>query len=187
MSPSSPATPGGPAGPGSPTGPCTPSRPVGPLGPFSPCGSGERSHCLICPIAQRCTDLAHTHRDTFLSCCSRGTLRSWAPGGANGSPGSRCTAFPRGALREEMESDPQRGDHSLHTEDPPGFPGETALQPMLIPAEEVLLLTLPRLPLPGPPTVPRDPRLTAGPGGPAGPSFPFKPAPPYEPEIRSNR
>lgn len=49
-----------------------------------------------------------THRDAFLASCSRGTLWAWAPRRTNGSPGSCCASFPRGALREATESGPRK-------------------------------------------------------------------------------
>lgn len=97
------------------------------MGPFSPCGSGERSHGLDGPLRGGAQTPSHTHRDTFLSCCSRGTLRSWAPRGANGSPGSRCTAFPRGALREEMQSDPKEETTAYTPEDTAPHPPTTTV------------------------------------------------------------
>ena len=88
-----------------------------------------------------------THRDPFLSRCSRRTLRSRAPWGANGSPRSCRTSLTRGSLQQRQASDPLKGRPQPPTPEhaQPQFPGERPSIRGLIPPASLCQVPQPYL------------------------------------------
>lgn len=108
-----------------------------------------------------------THWDPFLSRCSRWTLRSRAPWGANGSPRSCRTSLTRGSLQQRQASDPLKGRPQPPTPEhaQPQFPGERPSIRGLIPPAS--LCRVPQ-PYPNPDAAPH-PSSHRPPGAPDSP------------------